>query len=90
LDVNSYFFGGHPREDVSGRVFRPKMFWLLVVPFFWGLWRMRLGSKWWIALAVLAVLRNPDGWDLIMVVPMGLIIDNGFTNLEQWWRRLRK
>lgn len=90
LDINSYFFGGHPREDVSGRVFRLKIFWLLVLPFFLGLWRMRLGRKWLVVLAVLAILKNPDGWDFIMTVPIGLIIDNGFTNLEKWWRRLKR
>lgn len=90
LDVNSYFFRGHPREDVSGRVFRSKVFWLLILPFFSGLWRVKLGGKWLVILAVLAVLKNPDGWDLIMVVPIGLIINNGFTNLEQWWRKSRK
>lgn len=90
LDINSYFFGGHPREDVSDRVFRTKIIWILVFPFILGLWRIRIGWKWLGILFLLALLKNPDGWDFILAIPMMLILDNGINNAHRLWKELRK
>lgn len=90
LNINGYFFGGHPREDVSGKVFRFKIFWILVIPFVIGLWKLRLSWIWLPILFILSFLKNPDGWDLILIIPIGLIVDNGFNNLSKLWQNWKK
>jgi len=90
LDINGYFFGGHPREDVSDKVFRFKIFWILVIPFVIGLWKLRISWVWLPVLFILSFLKNPDGLDLILIIPIGLIIDNGFNNLSRLWQNWKK
>lgn len=90
LDINGYFFGGHPREDVSDKVFRFKIFWMLVVPFVIGLWKLRLSWIWLLVIFILSFLKNPDGWDLILIIPIGMVINNGFNNLSKLWQNWKK
>ena len=90
LDINGYFFKSHPREDVSDRVFRTKLLWVLIFPFIIGIWRIKLGWKWLGVLFLLALLKNPDGWDLVLAIPIAQILDNGITNAQEIWKKLKK
>jgi hypothetical protein len=89
LDINGYFFGGHPREDIADKTFRIKIIWLFIFPFIVGLWKLRINWKWIVFLGILSILKNPDGWDLVLSIPISIIINNGFCNFKKIWIKLK-
>lgn len=73
LDLNNYFFGGHPREDVAEVDYRPKFFWWTIVFLGLGVWKSikeKKNGKIWLMMlfAILAVafFERMDGWDLMI------------------------
>lgn len=90
FDINSYFFNGHPREDISDKVFRYKYPWILVFPFIIGIWKLKINKFWLLIIILLPILKNADGWDIILSIPISLIIINGFNNLKLLWINLKK
>ncbi len=91
MDLNNYFFGMHPREDVPGVDFRFKypftalLFLVLAI-------KVTMENKkylkwWWVILGeilALSFLKQIDGWDLILWLPITYLLYLGSKELNKY------
>lgn len=90
-DSNNYFFIMHPREDISGIDYRIKYpFWAIVFlilgigvtlknkKYFW-MWGVVFGE-----MMMLSFLKQMDGWDIILFLPISWLIFLGVKSLDKY------
>ena len=83
LDVNGYFFAGHPREGVPGIVYRNCFPWWLLPIWLWGCFKVKW-KWWWLGpLLIVPLFKNGDGWNLVMWWPMTVIFLAGVKDLNE-------
>ncbi len=91
MDVNNYFFTMHPREDVSGVDYRFKypfaaiLFLVLAIKItaenkkylkIWGIILLEIFG--------LSFLKQIDGWDIILFLPITYLLIIGSKELNNW------
>lgn len=92
VDINNYFFSGHPREDISGLSHRFKYPYIYLVPFLVGglvvissqsKKRLLMFTLTIIAVLITPVFRNMDGFDFLMFFPISYLIVRGIKAINQ-------
>ena len=91
IDPNNYFFIMHPREDVSGIDYRIKYpFWAIIFLIlgtgviiknkkYLKLWEWIFGE-----MILLSFLKQMDGWDIILFLPISWLIFLGLKSLNKF------
>ena len=91
MDLNNYFFMMHPREDVSGVDYRFKypfiaiLFLVLAIKItaedkkYLKVWGVILG-----VILCLSFLKQLDGWDLVLCLPMTYLLIMGSREINKW------
>lgn len=92
VDINNYFFSGHPREDISGLSHRFKYPYIYLVPFLVGglvvissqnKKRLLMFTLTIVAVLITPVFRNMDGFDFLMFFPVSYLIVRGIKAINQ-------
>jgi hypothetical protein len=94
-DPNNYFFGLHPRPIVPDNKNLFKFPFVAIVFFFYGIFYFNKFKYKKIllfysltALTFLSILKNFDGYDIILWLPISLIIIHGTQTMEKMHRKL--
>ncbi|MCW1949467.1 MAG: hypothetical protein KIH89_003460 [Candidatus Shapirobacteria bacterium] len=91
LDLNNYFFGMHPREDVSGVDYRFKYPFVTIIFLILAI-KATVNNKkyikvWLIFLAeifLLSLMKQIDGWDAILFLPLTYLLSIGSRELNKY------
>ena len=90
MDLNNYFFGMHPREDVPGVDYRIKYPFVTVIFLILAI-KATINSKknikvWGILLGeiiLLSFMKQIDGWDIILFFPLTYLLIIGSKELNK-------
>jgi len=93
MDLNNYFFGMHPREDVAGVDYRLKYpFWTVIflISAIGVTVRNKKYFKIWLIILfeilILSFFKKIDGLDFILFIPISWLLILGAINLFKWWK----
>jgi len=93
MDLNNYFFGMHPREDVTGVDYRFKYpFWTIIflISAIGVTVRNKKYFKIWLIILFeilfLSFFKKIDGLDFILFIPISWLLILGAINLFKWWK----
>jgi len=91
MDLNNYFFGMHPREDVSGVDYRFKYpfeaILFLIIAIKLTCKNKKYIKVWLIILVeilILSFLKQIDGWDFILFFPITYLLYSGTKDLSKY------
>ncbi len=95
IDPNNYFFGFHPRPIVPDNKNIFKFPFIAIIFFFYGLYafqkykyRSRLMVFSFLMLLILSILKNFDGYDIVLWIPVSLVIIHGVNTMERKNRKI--
>ena len=90
-DLNNYFFGMHPREDVPGVDYRIKYPFVTVVFLILAIKATIKNKKhikvWFLLLGeimLLSFLKQIDGWDIVLFFPLTYLLIVGSKELNKY------
>jgi len=91
MDLNNYFFGMHPREDVSGVAYRFKYPFEAILFFIMAIKATCKNKKYrkiWliilIEIIILSFLKQIDGWDVILYFSITYLLVMGSKELNKY------
>lgn len=90
MDLNNYFFASHPREDVSGVDYRFKYPFVVLIFLILAIKATVNNKKYvkvWvlslIEIILLSFMKQIDGWDIILFLPMTYLLIIGSQQLNK-------
>jgi len=90
-DLNYYFFGGHPRQDIGEPGYRMKFPFVAIIGFLPGVYisvkRKRRLKLWFVGCVLIlfvSLFKIVDGWDMAMYPILGIITFDGFNEINKY------